>query len=417
MAGVIRRTFISLRHRNYRLFFIGQTVSNTGNWLTNVALTLLVLHLTDSGVAVGTLTAAQYGPLLVLAAAGGAIADRGNKRNLLFVTQTLEMLQSFVLAGLAFMHDPPLWALYVVASLGGVFLALDNPLRRSFVTEMVPAHDRPNAIVLYSLIVNISRIAGPALAGALIVGVGYGWAFVVDAVSYVVVLVALWMMRPGELLRIVPRPRQKGEVREGIRYVARTPVLAVPFVMLAIVGSLGYNFNVTLPLLVKHSLHGSDGTFTFVYTMFSVGAVVGGLVVANRTWVELRHIVVGSVLLGVAMLLLAGAPNAALAATTAVLIGLTSIVYMTATTSIVQVEAEPEFHGRVLALQTSLMVGTAPIGGPALGWLADALGARSPIALGALSCFGAAAYGAYAGRRSVTAPSTSAPTAQPVHPG
>jgi MFS family permease len=223
VAGVIRRTFISLRHRNYRLFFIGQTVSNTGNWLTNIALTLLVLHLTDSGVVVGALTAAQYGPLLVLAALGGAMADRGNKRNMLFVTQVLEMAQSFVLAGLAFMDHPPLWALFAVATSGGVVLAVDNPLRRSFVTEMVPAHDRPNAIVLYSLIVNISRIAGPALAGALIVVVGYGWAFTVDAVSYVVVLVALWMMRPDELLRVPSRPREKGEIRAGIRYVARTP--------------------------------------------------------------------------------------------------------------------------------------------------------------------------------------------------
>ena len=412
---MIKRTFLSLRHRNYRLFFIGQTISNTGNWLTNVALTLLVLHLTDSGVAVGALTAAQYGPLLVLAAAGGAIADRGNKRNLLFVTQALEMAQSSCLAGLAFMHHPPLWALFVVATFGGVFLALDNPLRRSFVTEMVPPEDRPNAIVLYSLIVNVSRIAGPALAGALVVGVGYGWAFTVDAVSYVVVLVALWMMRPSELLRVPSRPRQKGEVRAGIRYVARTPVLAVPFVMLAVVGSLGYNFNVTLPLLVKHSLHGSDGTFTFVYTMFSVGAVVAGLVVANRTWVELRHIVVGSVLLGATMLLMAGAPTIAVAAVAALLIGLSSIVYMTATTSIVQVEAEPEYHGRVLALQTSLMVGTAPIGGPALGWMADVLGARAPIVLGALASFAAAGYGAWAGRR-LLSPSPAA-SAQPAHHG
>jgi MFS family permease len=280
-----------------------------------------------------------------------------------------------------------------------VFLALDNPLRRSFVTEMVPVEDRANAVVLYSLIVNISRIFGPALAGVLVVTVGYGWAFTVDSASYVVVLVALWMMRPEELHRTTPAPRQPGEVRAGMRYVARTPVLAIPFVMLAIVGSLAYNFNVTLPLLVEHTLHGSDGTFTFVYTMFSVGAVAGGLVVANRGWVELRHIVVGSVALSGAMLVMAGAPNVAVAAFAALLIGTSSILYMTSTTSIVQVEAEPAFHGRVLALQTALMVGTAPVGGPALGWMADRLGARAPIVLGAVACLAAAAYGGWAGRR------------------
>ena len=158
-----------MRNRNYRLFFIGQPVSNTGNWLTMVALTLLVLKLTDSGLAVGLLTACQFGPILVLSPFAGLIADRVDKKRLLTVTQALEMIQSFALAALAFTPHPSLGALYGVAAAGGVLLAFDNPVRRSFVTEMVTAEDVPNAVTLYSALVATSRIFGPALAGALVV--------------------------------------------------------------------------------------------------------------------------------------------------------------------------------------------------------------------------------------------------------
>jgi MFS family permease len=399
IGATVRRTFTSLRTRNFRLFFIGQMVSNTGNWLTNLALTLLVLHLTNSGLAIGLLVAAEYGPILLLSINAGAIADRHNKRNLLFVTQSLEMVESIVLAFLAFMHHPPLAALYATATVGGILLALDNPLRRSFVTEMVPVEDRANAVVLYSMIVNISRIFGPALAGVLVVTVGYGWCFTVDAVSYLVVLLALWMMRPAELRRTAAPPRAKGEIRAGLRYVADMPNLWIPFVMLGAVGMLGYNFSVTLPLFVTRSLHRGDGAFTLLYSIFSAGAVASALVVANKNLVRVRHIIVGSAVLGVTMLALAIAPNIGWAIPAAFLVGAASILYMTSTTAIVQVEADPALHGRVLALQTVLLVGTAPIGGPILGWLADLMGARAPIVLGAVVCLLAGGWGFATNRR------------------
>src|SRR6266436_1862054 len=371
----VRGTFASLRTRNFRLFFIGQTISNTGNWLTTVALTLLVLHLTHSGLAIGLITAAQYGPLLLFSISGGAIADRHNKRNLLFVTQGLEMAESITLAFLAFMHHPPLAALYSTAVVGGTLLALDNPLRRSFVTEMVPEEDRPNAVVLYSLIVNIARIFGPALAGLLAVTVGFGWCFSLDAASYLVVLTALWMMRPTELRRIAARPRARGDIRAGLRYVADNPNLWISFVMLGVVGMLAYNFIVTLPLLVTRSLHGGDGAFTLLYSTFSAGAVVSALVIANKRLVRIRHIIIGSAALGVTMLCLATVPDVGFAIPAAFAVGVASILYMTSTTAIIQVEADPALHGRILALQTFIIGGTACIGGPILGWLADAMGA------------------------------------------
>ena len=399
LGATVRGTFASLRTRNFRLFFIGQTISNTGNWLTTVALTLLVLHLTHSGLAIGLITAAQYGPLLLFSISGGAIADRHNKRNLLFVTQGLEMAESITLAFLAFMHHPPLAALYATAVVGGTLLALDNPLRRSFVTEMVPEEDRPNAVVLYSLIVNIARIFGPALAGLLAVTVGFGWCFSIDAASYLVVLIALWMMRPTELRRIPARPRARGEIRAGLRYVAENPNLWISFVMLCAVGLLAYNFIVTLPLLVTRSLHGGDGAFTLLYSTFSAGAVVSALVIANKRLVRIRHIIVGSAALGVTMLCLATVPTVGFAIPAAFAVGLASILYMTSTTAIIQVEADPALHGRILALQTFIIGGTACIGGPILGWLADTTGARAPIILGGIVGLIAAGWGLVINRR------------------
>ena len=401
LGATVRSTFASLRTRNFRLFFIGQTISNTGNWLTTVALTLLVLHLTHSGLAIGLITAAQYGPLLLFSISAGAIADRHNKRSLLFVTQGLEMAESITLAFLAFMHHPPLAALYATAAVGGTLLALDNPLRRSFVTEMVPEEDRPNAVVLYSLIVNVARIFGPALAGLLAVTVGFGWCFSIDAASYLVVLIALWMMRPTELRRIGARPRARGEIRVGLRYVADNPNLWISFVMLGAVGMLAYNFIVTLPLLVTRSLHGGDGAFTLLYSTFSAGAVVSALVIANKKLVHLRHVIVGSAALGLTMLGLATVPNVGFAIPAAFAVGLASILYVTSTSAIIQVEADPPFHGRILSLQTFIIGGTACIGGPILGWLADSTSARVPIVLGGIVALLTAGWGLVINRRAM----------------
>jgi MFS family permease len=398
----LRRRFQSLRSRNFRLFFIGQLISNSGNWLTLVALTLLVLHLTNRGVAVGLLSACQFGPILLLSAWAGLIADRSNKRRMLMVTQTLEMCQSFALAGLAFMHHPPLAALYGTALAGGCLLAFDNPVRRSFVTEMVPAGDVPNAVTLYSALVNTSRIFGPTLAGLLIVTLGFGWCFTLDALSYVAVLVALAMMRPTELRRVPVTPRGRGQVRAGMRYVRNVPDLWLPFVMLAVVGTLSYNFTVVFPLFVEHGLHGSDLDYTVLYSIFSAGALVGAIAVADRQSVGVRQIVTGAGAFGIALFLLAPTPNIVLACAMAALVGVTSIAYMTSTTAIVQVRADPRMHGRVLALQTVLLVGTTPVGGPILGAIADAVGARTPLLIGGAAALAASAWGFVMWRRTLS---------------
>ena len=395
----VRHTFISLRNRNYRLFFIGQSISNSGNWLTTVALTLLILKITKSGLDVGLIVACQFGPILLFSPFGGAVADRSDKRRTLFLTQSLEMAESIGLATLAFMRHPPVIGLFVLAFFGGTFLAFDNPLRRSFVTEMVRQEDIPNAVVLYSVIVNVSRIFGPALAGLLVTTLGYGWCFTIDAASYSAVLLCLALMRTSELrLRPIP-PRAKGEVRAGIRYISSMPVLWISFLMLAAIGTLSYNYTVTLPLFVERGLHGSDAMFTELYALFSFGAVISGFIVARRNLVTMRHILIGAVAMGVAMFGLSAVPNIAVAVPVVFLVGVASILYIVSTTTIAQVEAAPEMHGRVLALQTVLVAGTAPIGGPLLGWLADVAGVRAPIAFGAVVCFATAVFGYFATRR------------------
>ena len=321
LGRALGNTFLSLRTRNFRLYFTGQIVSNTGNWLTNVALTLLVLKITGSGLAVGLLAATMFGPILVLSAFAGALADRSDKRRLLLVTQSLEMCQSIGLAVLAFLPHPPLAGLYLLAAFGGTLLAFDNPLRRSFVTEMVPAEDIPNAVVLYSVIVNTARIFGPALAGLLVVTVGYGWCFAIDAASYLAVLTCIVMMRPAELRRRPPRPRAHGEIRAGLRYVLSMPNLWISFLMLMVIQVLAYNFTVTLPLFVTDALQRSSVVFTVLYAVFGCGAVACALVVAHRGLVGMRHIVVGAGALGVAMLLLAAAPGVAFAVPAVFLVG------------------------------------------------------------------------------------------------
>jgi MFS family permease len=401
LGRTLGQTFLSLRNRNFKLFFIGQSISNIGNWLTNVALLLLAYHLTHSGLAVGLMAACQTGPILFLSAWAGAIADRSDKRRMLMWTQSLEMCESVGLAALAFMLHPPIAGLYALAIFGGILLAFDNPLRRSFVSEMVPPEDIPNAVVLYSLIVNTARMIGPALAGLLVVTLGYGWGFTIDAATYLAVLLCIFMMRPAELHRQPPKPRTKGEIREGLRYVASTPVLWISFVMLIAIGMLSYNFNVTLQLFVSLGLHDDPTFYSFLLAIYAFGAVVSALVVANKALVKMRHIIIGAGALGVTMLLLASAPGFGFAVPAAFLVGAASILYMTATTANIQVEGKKEMHGRIIALQTVVIGGSGLIGGPLSGWLADVTGGRVPIILGGVVCLAATVFGYYANRRYV----------------
>jgi MFS family permease len=389
----MKATFRSLEHRNFRLFFTGQLISQVGNWLTLVAQTLLVFKLTHSGVALGFLAAAQFGPVLLLGAFAGLVADRSDKRKLLLIVQSLAMVQSFALGAVAFMHHPPVAAIFAIAVFGGLATAFDNPARRSFVVEMVPDDDMTNAISLNSALMTGSRVIGPALAGALIATVGFGWAFVVDGLSYIAVIAGYMRMRPSELRRAEPAVRGRGQIREGVRYVRSVPDLWIPLVMMTVVGTLAFNFQTVLPVFVARDLNGGTLTFTLLFSVVSIGSLAGALITARRTHVSRTNVSTAALAFAATMVLLALSPNTAVAFVVAVFLGVASIAFMTASTAIVQTRALPSMRGRVLSLQAMVFLGSTPIGGPIVGTISQNLGARYALGLGALGCLGAGVFG------------------------
>lgn len=399
--GAARDTFRSLHIRNFRLFFAGQLVSQTGTWLTMLAQTLLVLRLSDgSGVAVGLLMACQFLPVLVLGAWAGSVADRSDKHRLLLAAQAGAMVQSLALAAVVFSGHATIPVVYALALVQGVLTAFDNPARRAFVVEMVPKDMVANAVSLNSAVMTGSRVVGPALAGALVITVGFGWAFLIDGLSYIAVLAGLLMMRPSELHAAPPAARGRGQVRAGLRYVRSQPDLLVPLIMMAAIGTFAFNFQVTIPLLITGPLGGGEGTFTLLFSVLSLGSMVGALWTARRTEVTNHQIVVAAAAFGLSMLALAASPGLWAAFPVAVVLGLASIGFMTTSTAIVQMRAAPEYRGRILALQAMVFLGSTPIGGPIIGLVSDVAGPRAGIALGGVACLAATAWANHAfGRR------------------
>lgn len=394
-------TFRSLRIRNFRLFFSGQLISQIGNWLTLIAQTLLVLELTGSGVALGLLAAVQFGPVLLFGAFAGLLADRSDKRKLLIAVQSFAMLQSFVLGALALMDSPPVWAIYVVAAFGGLATAFDNPARRSFVVEMVPETEVTNAVSLNSALMTGSRVIGPALGGLLVATLGFSWAFWIDGLSYIAVIVGLRLIDPAKLRSAPVQSRGKGQVRAGMRYALSVPELRVPLIMMAVIGTLAFNFQTVLPLFVTRDLGGSRLTFSLLMSVVSLGSLAGALAAARRKDLSVHLVSVTAAAFGASMLLLAVSAGQPMAFVVGIVMGLTSITFMTTSTAIVQLRADPTMRGRVLALQAIVFLGSTPIGGPIVGALSERFGARYALALGGLAAVGAGAYGLLAVRRGV----------------
>jgi len=399
-------TFRSLEIRNFRLFFVGQLISQVGNWVTILAQTLLVLRLTDDGVSVGILTACQFAPVLLVGPWAGLLADRSDKRRLLLVVQSLAMAQSFALAAVALLDRPPLLAIYAFALAGGLATAFDHPARRSFVVEMVPDDHVQNAVSLNSALMTGARVLGAALAGLLVGTVGFAWCFALDGLSYTAVLLGLARMDPTQLRQAPAAVRGRGQIRAGLRYTRSVPELWIPLLMMTLVGTLAFNFSVVVPLFVRRSLGGTDTAFTLLFSVLSLGSFVGALVAARRTTVTVAHVSVAAAGFGVAMLLLAAAPTLAVAFPVALLVGFGSIAFLTTASTIFQLRAEPTMRGRVLALQAMVFLGSTPFGGPLLGAVCERFGPRSGLVLGGASALVAAAIGAASGRRRATLQTT-----------
>jgi MFS family permease len=393
IRGAAAATFRSMHVRNFRLFFTGQLISQVGNWLTLIAQTLLVLKLTNSGIALGLLAAFQFGPVLLFGAFAGLVADRSDKRKLLLIVQALAMVQSFTLATLAFHHHPPVWSIYLVAMFGGLTTAFDNPARRSFVVEMVPEADVTNAVSLNSALMTGSRIVGPALGGVLVATAGFGWAFLVDGLSYTAVLIGLYLIDTTELRSPPVTPRGKGQVRAGLSYAWSITELRVPLLMMTIIGTLAFNFQTVLPLFAVRDLHGTTLTFAFLMSVVSVGSLTGALRSAARKQVSVRTVSLAAMGFGASMLVLSVSRGQPMAFAVGAVMGFTSIAFMTTSTAIVQLRADPSMRGRVLAIQAMVFLGSTPIGGPIIGAICQRFGARYGLLIGAVATLAAGLYG------------------------
>ncbi len=378
----IHRTFHSVRHsRNFRLFFYGQAVSVTGTWMQYVASAWLVLRLTGSGVALGVVTALSFAPVLFLGAWGGVLADRHDKRRILLATQIAFAVLALALWAIVATDVVELWMVYVLSFLQGVVTAIDTPTRHSFFAEMVGTRHLTNAVSLNSAVMTGTRVVGPAVAAALIAGIGLASCFLVNGVSYLAMIGALIAMRPEELRR-TPRPEGRGHLREGLRYVWSTPALRVPLIVMTVVFTLSFNFSVLVPLLAEETFRGDAGTLGALLAAMGVGSFAGALVMANRARPGLDRISRSIAVLGAVSILAAAAPTLGAEIALQVALGLASIVFMITANTTMQLSARADMRGRVMALYSIVFLGGTPIGAPLAGWSADALGPRWGIALG-----------------------------------
>ncbi|MBW8702650.1 hypothetical protein MBT84_23930 [Streptomyces sp. MBT84] len=376
--------FSSLRVRNYRLFFLGQVVSNTGTWMQRIAQDWLVLSLTGSSTAVGVTTALQFLPMLLFGLYGGVLVDRLPKRRTLLVTQSAMGATGLVLAFLTLTGHVQVWHVYLAAFAVGLATVVDNPARQSFVSEMVAPGQLQNAVSLNSANFQSARLVGPAVAGVLITGVGTGWAFLLNGVSFLAPISGLLLMRARELHVVERAPRGKGQLREGLRYVAGRPELIWPIVLVGFIGTFGFNFPVWLSAYADHVFHAGAGAYSLFNTLMALGSLTGALLAARRGTAPLRLLIAAAAAFGVLEVVAAVAPSLWLFALLMVPIGICGLTVNVTANTTVQMGTDPAMRGRVMALFMMVFMGGTPLGAPVVGWITDAYGARIGFAVGGL---------------------------------
>jgi MFS family permease len=390
LTAALRRSFDSLEVPNYRRYFAGQLISLSGTWMQTVAALWLILTLTDSGVAVGLTTALQFLPMLLIGAWGGLLADRIPKRRLLIATQALMAIPAVGLFAVTATGVVEPWMVYLAVFAMGAVNAVDNPTRQSFVYEMVGPDRVVNAVSLNSVIVQMARIAGPAAAGILIAGFGVVPCFALNALTFVAMIVALWGMDPRGLHTEPVAPRERGAIRAALRYVARTPELALPLALMALVGTLGFNFQVVLPLLAKFSFDGGAGTYAAMVAAMAAGSIVGALITGAHGRTGPALIAGGALAFGVLGLLSASMPLLVLEIPMLALLGAAAVTFAATINSTLQLAVAPEMRGRVMALYSVVFLGSTPIGGPLTGWLAETYDPRAALLLAGVAGVAAA---------------------------
>jgi MFS family permease len=400
--------FAALSNPNYRLYISGQAVSLAGTWMQTIAQSWLVLQLTGSPTAVGGVVAVQMLPMLLVGPYAGVVADRVDKRRLMMALQSMMGVLALVLGLLVVTGFVQLWHVYVLAVLLGLNTSFENPVRQSFVLDMVGPEHLRNAVSLNSVLANAARAVGPAIAGIVIVAGGIGLCFLFNAATFVAVVVSLARLDTSALSPSVPTPRAPGQLREGLRYVIGEPLIAVPLAMMALVGCLAYEFQVVLPVVAQGTFGGDASAYGFLTAAMGAGAVVGGLLVAARGRTGLKALVAASLCFGVALTVVALAPNLTVALAGMTLVGATSVAFLSMGNSTLQLAAAPTMRGRVMALWGVAFLGSTPIGGPLLGAISQAWGGRVGLGVGAVSCLLAAVMGVVAIRRARTRAATAA---------
>jgi len=400
LAG--QRTFHSLRVRNYRLFFFSQLISLSGTWMQTTAQSWLVLNLTGesgAGFALGLMMALQFLPLLLFGVWGGVIADRLDKRKTLVWTQSAAAVLAVALWLIVLTGVVQLWMIYVLAFFLGVVTVFDNPARQAFVIEMVGPDDVTNAVGLNSAVFNGARLVGPAIAGVLIHAIGISPSFLVNALSFIPVVAALVAMRTRELHQRTPLPREKGQIREGLRYAWSSPVLRSTLLLVTVVATFGFNFIIVLPLLAKYEFHGGAGLYGTLFAVMAGGSLMGALVVAGRARPNQRTLVGSAVGFSLLAIVVSVAPNVIAAMVALVPMGAFSMVFIATANSTLQLETRHEMRGRVMALYALVFLGSTPIGGPIIGWISQQWGPRAGLFVGGVLSLLAAAWAVWGLRR------------------
>src|SRR3954469_15419461 len=378
--------FRSLRVRNFRLYAAANLVSNTGTWMQRIGQDWLVLQLSgDSGIALGLITALQFGPTLLLSMYGGVLGDRYDKRRVLLITQGLMGVLALVLGILVATGTIALWHVFVLAGLLGAVSAIDAPVRQAFVSELVGPELLANAVSLNSTIFNGARLVGPAVAG-LIIGASSGNtapAFFINAGSFAFTMGALVLMRAGELRRSPPVARAKGQLRAGIAYTAAHRDLVLAMVLALIIGTFGFNFQVTIALMAREKFGLGAQDFGLLSTAFAVGSLTGALTSPRRSVrPRQRFLVVAAVAFGVLTVVAGLMPTYASFAVMLVPAGAAALIYSVAANSFVQLGVDPQMRGRVMALYFMCFMGGTPVGAPVIGWVAEHWGAPWGLIIG-----------------------------------
>ncbi|CAN5331173.1 MFS transporter [soil metagenome] len=383
--------FRSLRIFNYRLWFLGALVSNTGAWMQRTAQDWIVLtELTDKdAAALGITMALQFGPILLMVPITGLMADRFDRRKLLMWTQAASGALALALGVLVLTGTVQLWQVYVFALLLGIVTAIDSPVRQAFVSELVSDADIPNAVALNSTSFQSARLIGPAIAGVLIAVIGSGWVFVINGLSFAGVLASLMLIRRDQLVSSPRLKKAGGQIREGVRYVLSRSDLVVVLVMVFLVATFGFNFPIFIATMSTVEFGQGAAQFGLLSSIMAGGAVAGSLLAARREKVRLAVILLAAAGFGIACGLAALTPNYWIFAAVLVLVGITSLTMMNTANAYVQTTTAPAYRGRVMSFYMAIFAGGTPIGAPIVGWVANTLGPRWALGIGALSGFAA----------------------------